>query len=70
MFCLKGKEAKIDFAVLSSFLDKGGHSLLVIYSKSGKKGSLLIERRYSHQRFVYYKGGMLLLPSVKKDGGK
>lgn len=48
MFCLKGNEAKIDFALASSFLDKGGHSLLVIYSKSGKKGSMQTEGRYSY----------------------
>ena len=43
MFHLKVKEAKIKFALLSSFLDKGGHTLFVIYDKTQTKGNLQTE---------------------------
>lgn len=62
MFCLKGKEAKINFALFTSFLDKGGHTLFVIYDKTQKKGRLQTEGRYLDQRFVYYKESRLLFP--------
>lgn len=60
MFCLKGKEVKINFVLLSSFLDKGGHTLFVIYGKTQKKSNLQTEGSYLDQRFVYYKESRLL----------
>lgn len=60
MFCLKGKEVRINFALLSSFLDKGGHTVFVIYGKTQKKSSVQTEGSYLDQRSVYYKESRLL----------